>query len=172
MVMVILAQAFPYLLRVSATPSQVDDLCERTEVLATVQLPNLELDHWAEDMRQTPLRNHDVTDSSLQQVGRSDLVWPLVRREHPYPDVVTRRASRILVILSPHAHADTLHLLQPENVLKRPIVVTACPQTIGVKRVVDQACYLAHVSFRSLQDFRVGGLASQGMHFLFLEAAE
>ena len=69
-------------------------------------------------MRQTPLRNHDVSDRlllvSLQQFGRSDLVWPLVRREHPYPDVVTRRASRILVNLSPHAHADALHLLQPD----------------------------------------------------------
>ena len=45
MVMVILAQAIPYLLRVSATPPQVDNLCERTEVLAIVQLLNLELDH-------------------------------------------------------------------------------------------------------------------------------
>ena len=43
--MVILVQAFPYLLRVSAAPSQVDNLCERAEVLATVQLLNLELDH-------------------------------------------------------------------------------------------------------------------------------
>ena len=45
MVMVILAQAFSYLLRVSATPSQVDNLCERTEVLAIVEFLNLEIDH-------------------------------------------------------------------------------------------------------------------------------
>ena len=87
--------------------------------------------------------------------------------------MVTRRARRTLVIQSPHAHADALHLLQPDGVLKRPIertfdldqvavravegsvVVTACPEIIGVKRVVEQACYLARVSFRSLQDVRV-----------------
>ena len=97
-------------------------------------------------------------------------------------DVVTRRASRILVILSPHAHADAMHLFQPDCVLKRPIartfdldqvavraveghaVVTVSPEIIGIKRVVEQALHLAHVSFRSLQDVRVGGGASQGKH--------
>ena len=64
-------------------------------------------------MRQTLLRNHDVLHVSLQQFGRRDLVWSLVQREHPYPDVVTRRAGRILVILS-----GALHLLQPDRVLK------------------------------------------------------
>ena len=96
--------------------------------------------------------------------------------------MVTRREGRVLVILSPHPHADALHLLQPDSVLKRPIartfdldqvavravegpvVVTVSPEIIGVKRVVEQACYLAHVSFRSLQDVRVGGVATQGVH--------
>ena len=44
----------------------------------------------------------------------------LVRR-----DVVTHPAGDILVILSPHAHTDALHLLQPDSVLKRPIARTS-----------------------------------------------
>ena len=38
--MVMVAQLFPYLLRVSATPPQIDNLCERTEILAFVQMLN------------------------------------------------------------------------------------------------------------------------------------
>ena len=75
-VMVILLQAFPYFLRVSTTRPQVDDLCERTSELATVQLPNLELDHQVEDMRQTPLRYHDASDRVLHvTLPHSGATW-------------------------------------------------------------------------------------------------
>ena len=39
----------------------------------------------------------------------------------------------------------------------RAVVVSVCAEIIGV--------IFAHVSLRSLQDVRVGGAASQGMHF-------